>query len=91
MKITKTIPETIEDQFIRQITFDIETKKAFVQVDYTGETPHSEMIEVDFSNQLGLATALQKTVIKKFFKQVMAKAWDVLDTEIPDTVFDPND
>lgn len=91
MKITKIVPESSQDQIIRQITFDVETRKCWAQVDYYGESPRSENVEVDFTDQWTAATLENRTVIKKFFKSIMAIAWGVLETEIPDTVFEPND
>lgn len=90
MKITITVPETVQDQIIDHITFNLVAKEAVCHLEKVGDSDGSRGIVIDVTPALNNATATQLTTIKTFFKWIMSQAYGVLESEIPDTVFDPN-
>lgn len=87
MKITKIIPESQQDQVINSITFYVTTKNAVCHLEESGRT---KGIGVDLTPALNAATVEEKAAVVKLFKWVMAKAYDVAEASLPDTVFEPD-
>ena len=87
MKITKTVPERTSDFIIDTIKFDLPNRRAFCYVTDVADKS-TDVIQVELADILKGVSSSQLTIVKTFFKRIMAEAYEVAEADIPDTVFD---
>jgi hypothetical protein len=90
MIINKIIPQVEESHLIKEVTFLIEEKTALVTINIMGSTDKVITVSVDLTEEIANASTTNLTIIKAFFKKVIALALAVDTSVLPDTLFESN-